>query len=64
MNFLPSDWPSFLYGMVFGVMVTFFTGFFKKLGEDAAVAAKDKVFPKPPEPIRVSNSFVPELPRR
>lgn len=61
MNFLPTDWVSFLWGVLAGAVVLFFTGFLKKLGEEAAVKLKERIFPKPPEPIRVKNSFVPEL---
>jgi len=61
MSFLPSDWPSFLLGIVVGGLAAFFTGFLKKLGEDAWGALKGRLFPKPPEPVLVPTDFEPTL---
>ena len=59
MDFLPTDWKSFVWGVAVGGFGAFFTGFLKKFGEDAYAALKSKWFPKPPEPVKVDGKFVP-----
>ena len=61
MSFLPTDWPSFLWGASVGLLGAFFTGFLKKAGELAYTAAHSKLFPKPPEPVEVDRRFEPVL---
>ena len=59
MAFLPSDWPSFLWGAAIGTIAAFGSGFFKKVGEKAFSALEHRLHPKPPEPIQVDGKFVP-----
>jgi hypothetical protein len=61
MTFLPTDWPSFLWGAIVGLLAAFFTGFFTKAGEHAYTAVHSKLFPKPMEPIEVDRHFAPDL---
>src|SRR5436190_16863332 len=49
MSLVPTDWSSFLWGIAIGALGTFFTGFFKKLGEDSWIALKRRLFPEAPE---------------
>ena len=53
------DWKSFLWGVGVGGLGAFFTGFLRKLGEDVYRTVKSKLFPEPPEPVRVDKSFKP-----
>jgi hypothetical protein len=57
MSFLPTDWPSVVWGIVIGAVGAVFTGLFKKAGEYAWTAIRSRF--KPPEPIRVANNFDP-----
>ena len=59
MDFLPTDWKSFLWGVAVGAFGAFFAGFLKKFGEDAYSSLKSKWFPEPPEPVKVDGKFVP-----
>jgi len=59
MSILPTDWPSFLWGLAIGALGAFFTGFLKKLGEESWLVLKGKLFPTPPEPIQVATNFEP-----
>jgi len=61
MSFLPSDWPSFIWGIVVGALGLLFTGVLKKAGEDVYSAAKARLFPAPPQPIQVPHNFDPIL---
>lgn len=59
MDFLPTDWKSFIWGVAVGGLGAIFSGFLKKFGEDAYVALKARWFPKPPEPTQVEARFAP-----
>ncbi len=61
MSFLPTDWLSFLWGLAVGALGLLFTGALKKGGEDVYAAVKERLFPTPPEPIRVAHDFDPVL---
>lgn len=58
MFFLPSDWPSFIWGALIGAVAAFVTGFLKKAGEHAYSSVEAKLNPKPPEPIQIDGKFV------
>lgn len=59
MSFLPTDLPSFAWGVLIGAGAAFGTGFLQKAGEHAFTFAAGKVNPKPPEPEQVDGRFVP-----
>jgi len=59
MSFFPSDWSSFIWGVVAGAVAAFFTGFLKKAGEHAFAFLVNKLNPKPLEPVQVDGKFVP-----
>ena len=61
MSLLPSDPVSFVWGAVVGIFGAFGTGFLKKAGEDFYSWVKNKVNPKPPEPVQVDGKFVPSM---
>lgn len=61
MSILPTDLPSFVWGLAIGALGAFFTGLFKKLGEESWLVLKGKIFPKPPEPIEVAKNFEPKI---
>lgn len=42
MSFLPTDWPSFLWGAALGGVGAFFISFFTKVGEEAAAYLKGR----------------------
>lgn len=58
MDFLPTDWGSFVWGVAIGASGAFFAGFMKKFGEDVYRSLKSKWFPGPPEPVKVDGKFV------
>lgn len=45
MDFLPTDWPSFLWGVALGALGLFFTGFLTEFGKDLWAMLRPKVFP-------------------
>jgi hypothetical protein len=45
MGLFPTDWPSFLWGLVVGALGVFFTAFLRELGRDVWVISKAKLFP-------------------
>ena len=47
MSFLPTDWPSFLWGALIGGLGAFFLSFFSKAGEAAFEYLKGKRSPTP-----------------
>jgi len=49
MSILPSDLPSFAWGIALGVIGAFGAGFLKKAGEECYSWIRNKVSPKPPE---------------
>ena len=59
MSFLPTDWSSFLWGMLIGSVAAFGTGFLKKAGEHAFSYLVGKINPKLPDPEQVDGRFVP-----
>ena len=59
MSFFPTDWVSFLWGVVLAGMAAFSTGFLKKAGEHAFAAIEKKFNPGKPEPVQVDGKFVP-----
>jgi len=61
MSLLPSDFVSFAWGTAIGVLGAFGTGFLKKGGEDFYSWVKNKIHPKPLNPIQVDGQFVPSL---
>ena len=61
MDVLPKDITSFVWGFVVGGLVLFFSGVLKKAGEDSWSAAKARLFPTEPEPIKVAREFNPNL---
>ena len=61
MAFLPSDWPSFLWGAAIGTIAAFGTGFLQKAGEKAFARLDAKLNPKPPGPVQVDGRFVPTV---
>ena len=58
MAFLPSDWPSFLWGAAIGAVAAFGTGFLQKAGEKAFSRLDGKLNPKTPEPVQVDGKFI------
>ena len=60
MAFLPSDWPSFLWGAGIGAVAAFGTGFLQKAGEKAFARLDERLHPKAPDPVQVDGKFVPE----
>lgn len=61
MSILPTDWPSFVWGLAIGALGAFFTGFLKKAGEESWLMLKKRLFPEPPQPIQVATNFDPVL---
>jgi len=61
MDVLPKDITSFVWGLVVGGLVLFFSGVLKKAGDDSWSAAKARLFPTQPEPIKVAREFNPNL---
>lgn len=59
MAMLPTDLPSFLWGMAISAVAAFGAGFVKKAGEDFYLWTKKKTNPPPPEPVEVDRRFVP-----
>lgn len=57
MSFLPTDWPSFVWGALIGAIAAFGTGFLKKAGEHAFTHVAGKVNPKLPEPEQIDGRF-------
>ena len=49
MTILPSDFPSFAWGIALGVIGAFGAGFLKKAGEDSYSWIRNKISPKPSE---------------
>jgi len=69
-DWLPNDWPSFLWGLVVGATAFIVSGFLREAGKDLYLALKHRLFPlspapeppKPPrEPILVDMAFKPTL---
>jgi hypothetical protein len=58
-SFLPTDWPSFVWGAAIAGLAAFGTGFLKNAGEHTFTHVAGKLNPKPPEPERVDGRFVP-----
>jgi hypothetical protein len=50
----------FASGTGFGLLVAFFTGFFKKAGEHFFIFLNNKIYPPEPEPIEVEKTFQPD----
>jgi hypothetical protein len=61
MDFLPSDWTSFIWGTFIGGVAAFATGFLKKAGDHAYSAIQRRFFPEPLKSIEVDRKFVPSL---
>lgn len=59
MDFLPSDLASFVWGFVLAAIGIFSTKVVQKAADDFYSWSKNKIFPKPPEPIEVEQTFVP-----
>ena len=62
MNLLPSDLPSFLWGVAVAAVGLIGTGFFREAGKELWVRLRNRYFPEPappPEPIQVDQSFRP-----
>ena len=57
---LPSDLPSFLWGLLTGAVVIVFGGFGAAAGSDLWHWLKAKLKNEPPEPIEVSPRFSPD----
>lgn len=64
MNWLPQDFPSFLWGLVLAVIGMVATGFLREAGKELWALVKKKYFPHPPlppEPVQVDLQFQPTL---
>ena len=61
MPLLPTDLPSFVWGLLIGGAAAFLTGFLKKAGEHAFTLVASKIHPKPPEPEQVDGKFYPTI---
>lgn len=59
MSFMPTDWFSFLWGLLAGGVAAFGTGFLMKAGEHVFTWLEARVNPKPPDPVQVNGTFVP-----
>lgn len=57
MSFLPTDFPSFVWGAAITGVAAFATGFLKKGGEHAFTKVAAKLNPKPPDPEQVDGRF-------
>ena len=55
MSMFESQWPAFILDLAIGVFEAFVTGFGKRMGEEAWVAVKSRLFA--PEPVQVAASF-------
>ena len=61
MSWLPTDLASFVWGVVLGLGGAYFTGFLREAGRDSWQALKKRLFPSPPEPVKVEGTFVATL---
>lgn len=61
MNWFPADLPSFVWGVVVGLVGAVFTGFLREAGKDGYLWLKEKILRSPPDPVKVDGRFVPEL---
>ena len=59
MVILPTDSPSFAWGVFIGAIAAFGTGFLQKAGEHLFIYLKNRINPKVPEPEQVDGRFVP-----
>ena len=57
MNILPADFPSFLWGILIGIVLIVFSGFGRAAGADLWNLVKNKFDSSPPEPEEVGQKF-------
>jgi len=59
MPLLPTNLPSFTWGLIIGGIAAFATGFFKRAGERVFDYFANRFHPMPPEPVQVDGHFQP-----
>ena len=59
MNFLPTDWGSFVWGAAVGAVGAFGVGVLTKAGDEFYTWLKSKIQPEPPSPMQVPRTFIP-----
>lgn len=61
MNWLPTDFISFIWGLIIAALAIIGTGFLREMGKELWFAFKRRINPPPPEPILVDLRFEAKL---